>query len=156
MAATTDADPVRERVEAALHRVVGGVMSLPCELVRGARQTLAEPVALARSMVSLTLSGILGLNVDGGKAPRAGAAADPAAPPLDREADVSEAGPATSQPSPAADLAIPDYDHLAASQVVARLGGLERDELKAIREFELAHRGRRTIVGKVDQLLATR
>lgn len=152
MASTPDGDPVRERVEATLYRLVDGATSLPCELVRGARQTLAEPVALARSVVSLTLSGIFGLNVDS----RPDQGADPGSPPLGTEPGVSDAEPAASEPSPAAELAIPDYDHLAASQVVARLGGLERDELIAIREFELSNRGRRTILSKVDQLLAVR
>lgn len=151
MASTPDADPVRERVEATLYRLVDGATSLPCELARGARQTLAEPVALARSVVSLTLSGIFGQNVDS----RPDQGADPAWP-LGTEPGVSDAEPSPPEPSPAAELAIPDYDHLAASQVVARLGGLERDELIAIREFELSNRGRRTILSKVDQLLAVR
>jgi hypothetical protein len=54
----------------------------------------------------------------------------------------------------AASLAIPDYDSLAASQVVPRLAALSTDELDAVRSYESAHRGRRTILGRVDQLLA--
>ena len=54
----------------------------------------------------------------------------------------------------AADLPIAGYEDLAASHIVARLDGLDRDDLAAIRRFELAHRGRRTVVGKIDQLLA--
>ena len=52
------------------------------------------------------------------------------------------------------DLAIPGYEDLAASHIVARLDRLTRSELAAIRAFEVANRGRRTVVGKVDQLLA--
>jgi hypothetical protein len=52
----------------------------------------------------------------------------------------------------AAGLAIPDYDSLAASQVVPRLDGLTADELEAVRTYEQVHRGRRTILAKVEQL----
>jgi hypothetical protein len=51
-------------------------------------------------------------------------------------------------------LAIPDYDSLAASQVVPRLDGLDADELEAVRQYEHAHRGRKTILGKIAQLQA--
>jgi len=51
-------------------------------------------------------------------------------------------------------LAIPGYDSLSASQVVQRLGGLSAGELEAVRVHELGHRHRRTILGRVDQLLA--
>lgn len=50
------------------------------------------------------------------------------------------------------DLAIADYDSLAASQVIPRLAGLEPDELEAVRAYESAHRGRKTILGKVAQI----
>ena len=49
-------------------------------------------------------------------------------------------------------LAIADYDSLAASQVIPRLAGLEPAELEAVRAYEAAHRGRKTILGKVAQL----
>jgi hypothetical protein len=50
------------------------------------------------------------------------------------------------------ELAIPQYDSLAASQVVARLEGLTATELDAVGRYELAHRGRKTVLGKIDQL----
>ena len=50
------------------------------------------------------------------------------------------------------DLAVPGYDSLSASQVVSRLAALTRDELDTIAAYEAAHRGRRTILGKIDQL----
>ena len=54
----------------------------------------------------------------------------------------------------AATLAIPDYDSLSASQVVPRLEGLSDRELADVREYESAHRGRKTILNKIDQLQA--
>jgi hypothetical protein len=53
---------------------------------------------------------------------------------------------------PAASLGIPDYDVLSASQVVPRLPGLSTDELDAVRRYEAAHRGRKTILAKIAQL----
>jgi hypothetical protein len=51
------------------------------------------------------------------------------------------------------DLAIPGYDTLSASQVVRRLEGLGAGELDAVYEYELATRGRRTILHRARQLL---
>ena len=52
----------------------------------------------------------------------------------------------------AAGLAIPGYDALSASQVVERLAGLPEQDLDEVRGYEAAHRNRRTILGKIDQL----
>ncbi|MDQ6782341.1 MAG: hypothetical protein M3063_02620 [Actinomycetota bacterium] len=52
-------------------------------------------------------------------------------------------------------LAIPGYDSLSASQVVQRLAGLAPDELEAVRAYEAATRGRRTILARVSQLQGT-
>jgi hypothetical protein len=50
------------------------------------------------------------------------------------------------------ELPIPGYDALSASQVVERLAGLEPTELDAVQAYESAHRRRRTILGKIEQL----
>jgi hypothetical protein len=50
------------------------------------------------------------------------------------------------------DLAIPDYESLSASQVVPRLAGLTPEQLEAVRRYELAHRHRRTVLGRIEQL----
>jgi hypothetical protein len=52
----------------------------------------------------------------------------------------------------AGELAIPGYDSLSASQVVQRLAGLTDGELAAVARYEEAHRGRRTILNRVEQL----
>ena len=84
----------------------------------------------------------------------------PAAAPAPRPGGPLE-GPGTTpqppsgSPGPAPDaarLAIPGYDSLSASQVVQRLAGLSAGELDAVRAYEDAHRGRRTILNRVDQL----
>jgi hypothetical protein len=64
---------------------------------------------------------------------------DPVEEPVD-------AGPAVS------DLALPDYEHLPASQIVAMLGDLDTDELREIEIYERANRNRRTVLGKLSQL----
>jgi hypothetical protein len=51
-------------------------------------------------------------------------------------------------------LALPGYDHLSASDIVAKLAGLDPDERAAIESYERTHRGRRTVLGRLDQLKA--
>ena len=84
-------------------------------------------------------------------APRKAAAAPAAEAPA---VDAPPAAPAPAAPADAAELAIPDYDSLAASQVVSRLAGLREPELAAVQRYELATRGRKTILGKIAQLQA--
>ena len=91
--------------------------------------------------------------------PTAPTAPSPAAEPVVTEVVTapvaSTNGSATngSGPKPA-DLAIPGYDALSASQVVQRLAGLADDELEAVRAYESSHRGRKTILGRITQLQA--
>jgi hypothetical protein len=75
-------------------------------------------------------------------------APEPAPVALDDSTRVGEA-------DDAGDLPIEQYESLAASHVVARLEALTTDELHRVRSFETAHRGRRTVLGKIDQLLAS-
>ncbi len=146
------ADPLREDVEAALRRLAGAATALPCGLVRVARRTLAESAGLARTMFNLTVDGLLGWDVDSG-VPSLQSAAE-GVETADR-GDVRVAvAPVIDDDSQAADLAIPGYEDLAASHIVARLDRLTPSDLAKIRSFEVTHRGRRTVVGKIDQLLA--
>jgi hypothetical protein len=89
----------------------------------------------------------------------------PSSPPsrLDASPAPSHAGEGNGQVSAGADrapradssgLAIPGYDSLSASQVVQRLTGLSRPELEAVRAYEEAGRGRKTILTRVAQLQA--
>jgi hypothetical protein len=77
------------------------------------------------------------------EAPTTDEAFAPAPPP-------TTPGDVASGPRPR--LAIPDYDELSASQVVDRLDGLGTEELAQVRAYEAQNRGRRTILGKIDQL----
>lgn len=86
--------------------------------------------------------------VSGETAPGAGPKVIHDAAPAQRTTAGSDNGALSSDA-----LGIPGYDSLSASQVVQRLGGLSEDELEAIRDHELAHRHRRTILNRVEQLL---
>jgi len=74
-----------------------------------------------------------------------------AAPTPAREPAAAPTPAVPSGPSPA-DLALADYDHLPASDVVAMLDGLEPAERDAIEAYERVGRRRRTILGKLAQL----
>jgi len=58
----------------------------------------------------------------------------------------------TSAPPPVEGLAIPNYDSLAASQVVPRLASLSPPELESVRRYEAANRRRMTVLNRVAQL----
>jgi hypothetical protein len=76
-------------------------------------------------------------------------------PSAETNTEIAAAAPidGSAIPSSAADaLAIHDYDYLAASQIVARLGDLGDDELDAIEAYERANRNRRTVLGRIQQL----
>jgi hypothetical protein len=84
-----------------------------------------------------------------------GASNAPTAPAPVVEARVVETPAAPTSGPEAAELAIPDYDSLSASQVLPRLSGLSAEELEAVREYEAAHRGRKTILNRAAQLQAS-
>lgn len=108
--------------------------------------------------VTDTVSGLTGTRRP---APRPAAPGAPAAPPAPAPAPSTPPPPpapaptasAPAGPRPSDDgLAIPGYDALSASQVVQRLAGLSTEELEAVRAYESATRGRKTILHRVDQL----
>ncbi len=67
--------------------------------------------------------------------------------PLPEEPEVPVGGTLTSS-----HLAIPEYDLLAASQVVKRLDSLASHEIEDIRAYETSTRDRRTILHKIARL----
>lgn len=152
--ASTIGDPVRQQVEATLHRAIADVAALPCHLVRAVERRVAGPVGIARTVVTLAVGSLFG-RPPAGEAPTPTAVDDAAPPPPSGHATAaSDTGPAVA--AAAADLPIEDYESLAASHVVARLERLDDAGLDAIERFEAAHRGRRTILGKIEQLRAER
>ncbi|HEV7536445.1 MAG TPA: hypothetical protein VGP90_12470 [Acidimicrobiia bacterium] len=88
----------------------------------------------------------------GTPAAAAAATGTPAKAPAARATRARKAPPGPA-PASAADLPIREYDGLSASQVVSRLTGLTPDELRAVRGYEEASRGRRTILLAIDRLL---
>jgi hypothetical protein len=110
---------------------------------------LQEQAATVVDQLAARAGGRRNGSAPSGVAPRTPSAATPAATPAAPVPAV--AGP----PAPPVDsLAIPDYDSLSASQVVPRLAALSGSELAAVRDYEGANRGRKTILNRIDQLQA--
>ena len=85
----------------------------------------------------------------------AGGGANATLPVPAPESSPEPAGTVEVVPTPeASDLPIPGYDSLSASQVVQRLPGLSSGELEAVRAYEEAGRGRKTVLLRVAQLRA--
>jgi len=136
-------------VEKGRHRVEGQVHT--------ARLVGQFAVQMGRRQIESTLGGLKpGGHTEppGATAPPASAGTSPAAAPVDdAETRPPAAAPSDNGALTSRVLGIPGYDSLSASQVVQRLGGLSQAELEAIRDHELSHRRRRTILNRVDQLL---
>jgi hypothetical protein len=148
-------DPVRAEVEQWLRAFVGAGLAVPRAAAGAAAGTVrrcvggrlgdvtnrvAEPMRLVRSLVELAT----GAPPAGGSQGRSAESA----PPTDAESTSSD-----DAPDDAVHLPIDEYESLAASHVVARLDNLTPSELRQVRRFEAAHRGRRTVIGRIDQLL---
>jgi hypothetical protein len=147
-------DPIRAEVERVLHALLTATVVVPmrvatavprCVLRRLARSgPLAEPVRVVRSLVDLAGAGVGARGV---------IAPDDALTPSE-VALVPVPEPVLAPEDTSVDLPIEDYESLAASHVVDRLPTLTPAELTAVQVYETAHRGRRTILGRVEQLLA--
>jgi hypothetical protein len=125
------------------------------------REHVEKGIAMARKSAEAVLSNVAGegdvpdlAQEAEQRAPDAPSAPSRhAAPPSETVGtqQAAETTAATSAPG-VATLVIPDYDELSASQVVERLDGLQASELDAVRGYEEAHRARRTILYKIEQL----
>ncbi len=125
------------------------------------RQRVEETIGVARDVASGAFGSLLAWRGAAAPSSPSTAAAPSTAPapattPPAPEAVVVITEVVTVEPTldagPHGGLAIPDYDELSASQVVDRLEGLTEAELDAIRVYEIANRGRNTILGKIAQL----
>jgi hypothetical protein len=61
---------------------------------------------------------------------------------------------ATAEPSEIAPLPVAGYDSLTAREIIVLLDDLSATQRSQIKEHEAAHRGRKTILAKLDQLQA--
>jgi hypothetical protein len=124
------------------------------------REQVEKGIAMARKGAEAVIAGVAGEEAPEtavGVAPVPDEEPPPRPPRTDAPAPTAPAGEtvtATAAPTgpTAATLGIPDYDELSASQVVERLDGLQPGELDAVRAYEEAHRARRTILYKIEQL----
>jgi hypothetical protein len=81
-----------------------------------------------------------------------GGARQGSGPSAPRDMEAPAGGSASAEQ--ASSLAIPSYDSLSAPQVLQRLAGLSPEEIEAVRRYEAATRGRRTILARAEQLLS--
>jgi hypothetical protein len=143
-------EEVSKRVQ--LYRMVGqmavrhGQTEVSARFARAQRRGApVEPLALEPGSVS-----------PAGGRDRLDAHSDALAESLLPSTSTAQSAPVAPQPPPEPPPAVPsaiaDYDSLAASQVVARLPSLTEAELEAVRRYEEHHRGRRTILGRIQQL----
>jgi hypothetical protein len=84
-------------------------------------------------------------------APAWGGTTPPSSEPAGTEPPRPSAAGTSDAPG-AGELPIPGYDLLSATQVIERLEGLAPADLLAIRAYEITHRARTTILGKISQL----
>ncbi len=120
--------------------------------------TPSPPVARVRPITAAPAPPVARVAARPIKATPTKAASTKATPAKTAAAKTAAAKTAAAKAVPApvapavASLAVPDYDSLAASQVIARLAALAPAELEAVRRYEDATRGRRTILGRIAQL----
>ena len=174
-------DPVARAVELFVYAPIGAGLFLLDETpgfieaaVERGRTTLDPRITTARSTGEVALAFGLPmlrrkvearvarlLSRDESSPPEPPAAPPASEPPVARPvptepwtpapAPTPKSAPTNGAPS-SADLPIPGYDELSASQVVERLVGLAPSELDAVHAYEAATRRRRTILGKIEQL----
>lgn len=153
-------DAVRMALDIAVFAPLGLLLTLQEELPKLAavgRQRASQQISVARLIGKFAVDRLL--KTAGQRASRA--------PAVFTQTGAGGASPALAavvNPLPAtpvkpgiellsSGLAVAGYDSLAASQIVAMLGSLTATELVEIRTYEATHRARRTVLGKLDQLL---
>lgn len=158
-------DPLTRLVELTVYAPIGAatiVRERMPEVIATGREQVQQRVTLARFIGQMVvtqgrreLERRLAAGGDQGDRDEHDAPVDV---PVDAPADPAPVrsaplGRPRTDPAPtAASLPIDDYESLAASQVVARLGGLAAAELDAVEAFERANRNRRTVLNRIVQL----
>lgn len=153
-------DAVRMALDIAVFAPLGLLLTLQDELPKLAavgRQRAAQQISVARFIGKFAVDRLLktaGQQMSGRASDVHRPGAAEASPAL--VAVVEPLPPTAAEPGnelSASGLAVAGYDSLAASQIVAMLGSLTATELVGIRAYEATHRARRTVLGKLDQLL---
>lgn len=119
-------------------------------LVRKGRARIGTQVGVAR-FVGRVAAGRARHRLEDLLAPNPESPTAPSTPPQARPREQEPMTATVPSPLPS-DLAIPGYDSLTASQVAARLPGLNVSELEAVAAYEAAHRARRTVLARIEQL----
>ncbi len=159
-------DPLTRLVELTVYAPIGAaaiVRERMPEVIATGREQVHQRVTLARFIGQMVVTQgrrelERRLAAAGGDQGDQGDHAAPVAAPVAAPADPGPVrsaplGRPRSEPAPtAASLPIDDYESLAASQVVARLGGLAAAELDSVEAFERANRNRRTVLNRIVQL----
>ncbi len=158
--------PVERLLDLAVYAPIGMYTALKEQLpayTRQGRQVVENRVMLARFIGQMAVQQgrrEIDKRLAERRPPASGAVVDtvaheaaPAPTGAAGSAAVDAAASAAIDTVPGADsLAIPGYESLPAVNVVQRLATLTPDEVEQIRRFEVANRGRRTILAKIDVL----
>lgn len=162
--------PIEQAAEVLIYAPLGFVLGLPRDFPtyvdRGRREVAEVQAWLGRRAhdavheSSAALRGLGLLPAAHPTGPEPSEQPEPQGPPTLSVVPTPEADPSPDPvqrgaAGPDADsLAIPGYESLSASQVVPRLVSLSADELEAVRRYESAARGRKTILSRIAQLQA--
>jgi phage I-like protein len=159
--AASERPPIERLLDLALYAPIGMYTALKEELpafTKQGRQVVENRVMLARFIGQMAVQQGR-REVDKRLAARRPPASSAVVDTVAHEATSAPTDVAATVASVAADevpsadsLAISGYESLPAVNVVQRLATLTADEIEQIRRFEVANRGRRTILAKIDVL----
>jgi phage I-like protein len=162
--AASERPPLERLLDLALYAPIGMYTALKEELpafTKQGRQVVENRVMLARFIGQMAVQQgrrEVDKRLAARRPPASSAVVDTVAheatsAPTDVAAPVAPVATVAADEVPSADsLAISGYESLPAVNVVQRLATLTADEIEQIRRFEIANRGRRTILAKIDVL----
>ena len=161
MPAASERPPLERLLDLALYAPIGMYTALKEELpafTKQGRQVVENRVMLARFIGQMAVQQgrrEVDKRLAARRPPASSAVVDTVAheatsTPTDVAATVASV--ALDEVPSADSLAISGYESLPAVNVVQRLATLTADEIEQIRRFEVANRGRRTILAKIDVL----
>ncbi|MGA8297359.1 MAG: hypothetical protein WB770_09985 [Acidimicrobiales bacterium] len=133
-----------ELVDLAIYAPLGAVATLADELpelVRRGRDRFGGQVRLAQMFGKIA--------ADSAKRQAEGFVRGRSGPTPSKTAGDAQSSPTERPP-------FAGYDGLVATEVISRLEHLAPEALRALRAYEQAHRNRRTVLGRIAQLLANK